>query len=367
MDAKDIAEPALVFSENEPVSKVIAKMIKHKKQEALIVQNEKIKGAVFANTLVRGFISSPEKTKIGGFVEHVKPANPDMPVDDIIKMFLDNDYKSIPIIKNKVPFFITKLVVLEALKNRKELKGKTAGDIMNTPHCISSDDSIATAVSVLRETGVSRLPVLGSKGKALGVIDCAALLRVHAKKTRMRLGEEAGEKTCTESARATALMKRQFPTAGQASSIKRVIEVMAEKGMPTALVMDRDELAGIITPKPIFRLFAGKPKEALVRLNGIRTESVYIKSVIDDMIKSEILKLGSLLPIDYLVMHVEKHSKTGRRKNYLVKARLITRKTDFFADGQAWDITKAVKNTLNKLEREILRKKGRERARARSP
>jgi len=367
MDAKDIAEQALVFSENETVSKVTANMIKYRKQEAMIVHNEKIKGAVFANTLARGFISSPEKTKIGGFVEHVKPASPDTPIDDIIKTFLDNDYKSVPVIKNKVPFFITKLVVLEAVKNRKELKGKTAGDVMNTPHCISYDDSIATAVSVLRETGVSRLPVLSSSGSVLGIIDGAALLKVHAKKTRMRLGEEAGEKTDTGGARATALMKRQFPTVGQATSLKHVIETMAEKGMPTALVMDKDTLAGIITPKPIFRLFAGKPKEALVRLNGIRMENDYIKSVIDDMIKSEILKLGSFLPIDYLVMHVDRHSKSGRRKNYLVKARLITRKGDFFADDQAWDITKAVKNTLDKLEREILRKKGRERTHKRNP
>jgi CBS domain-containing protein len=362
MNAKDVAEPALVFSTSETVSRVIAKMIRTGKHEAMVFDgkpfnSKTLAGAVFANDLVKRKINSPQKAKIGRFVEHVKPARPDMAIEDAIKTFLTNDYKSIPICDGG-NFFITKLGVLKSLRNSKELKGRTAGNVMNTPYCIGKDDSIATAISVLRETGVSRLPVIGSDGGPAGLLDSMDLLKARTRKSRMRLGEEVGEKTSTDSAMATNLMRRDFPSVEPGTSLKRVVEAMVVNGMPTAVVVADGRVAGIVTPKPIFRLFAGRQKGVYVRLSGINDESDFIKSVIDDEIAAEMRKLGAMLRIDYLVMHVDKYRKAGRRREYSVKARLVTGKGMFFASDSAWDIAKAVSGTLAKLEREVLRKKG---------
>jgi len=363
MNVKDVAEPALVFSAGETVSRVIARMLSTGKQEAMVFEgkpfgSKTLAGVVFADGLVKRKINSPEKAKIGRFVEHVNPVHPSMAVEKAIKMFLANDCKTIPICEGG-NFFITKLGVLKVLKSRKELKGKVAGDVMNTPYCISRDDSIATAISVLRETGVSRLPVVDNDGSPAGLLDSLDLLKARAEKSRMNLGEEVGEKARTDSARAMSLMKRDFPSVEPGTPLKGAVEAMIDKGMLTAVVVDGGRVAGIVTPKPIFRLFAGRQRGVYVRLTGIADESDFIKSVINDEVTAEIRKLGSMLSIDYLVMHVDTYRRAGRRREYSVKARLVTDRGMFFAGDIAWDITKAVSGTLAKLEREVLKKKGR--------
>jgi len=61
------------------------------------------------------------------------------------------------------------------------------------------------------------------------------------------------------------------------------------------------------------------------------------------------------LPLSYFVMHVRTYHKTGKRVKYSVQARLITEKGDFFADDYAWDLTKATKGVLAKIEKEGIR------------
>ena len=59
---------------------------------------------------------------------------------------------------------------------------------MRFPYSISSSDTIATAVSVLRETGVSRLPVIGKGNKLDGLLEALrAILRAEGPYSRDRL------------------------------------------------------------------------------------------------------------------------------------------------------------------------------------
>ena len=107
-------------------------------------------------------------------------------------------------------------------------------------------------------------------------------------------------------------------------------------------------------------LFAEKPRMLQIRINGLDEESDFIRSGVEDEIKNSIRKLQNMFTIKCLIVQVDKYHKTGRRKKYSVNARLITNKGMFFAKDHVWDITKAVKGVLNKLEREALRKKGKD-------
>jgi CBS domain-containing protein len=367
MNAKDVAEPALVFSINQTVNRAATEMLKAQKHEAVVLDEVKFKGIIFANDLVKRSINEPTKAKVGRFVEHAKPIQPSMSIESIIKSFLINDQKSIPMQKGKGHFFITKLAILKAMKNKKEIKGKTASDVMNSPYCISSDDDLATSISVLRETGVSRLPVLDKKNRTVGLIDSLSLLKSLTNRSRMKLGEEVGEKKKLGKVLATNLMTNNFCVVGPDTPLKHVIEMMVEKGAATAVVEDAGKLVGIITPKPIFRLFAGKTKGVFVRISGIKEEDDFIKSVVDEEIGNQLKKLGTILPIKYLVINVDKYHKTGRRRKYSVKARIITGRGMFFAGDHAWDLTKAVQGTLAKLESEILHKIGKKKVYRRAP
>ena len=116
------------------------------------------------------------------------------------------------------------------------------------------------------------------------------------------------------------------------------------------------KVAGIVTPKLILKLLGQEVQGIYVRVSGLQKEDTFIKGVVDEEIRNEIQKLARFFPIDHMVMHVDRYHKTGKRVKYSVRASLITERGIFFAKDHGWDITKAVRGILHKLEREIIKK-----------
>jgi hypothetical protein len=97
-----------------------------------------------------------------------------------------------------------------------------------------------------------------------------------------------------------------------------------------------------------------------VTISGIHEEDEFVRLKLNEEIVHTISKLGKMIPIDSFVMHVRKYHKTGNRIKYSVQTRLITEKGEFFSDDYAWELTKAAKGTLEKLESEVIRKSEKE-------
>ncbi len=104
-----------------------------------------------------------------------------------------------------------------------------------------------------------------------------------------------------------------------------------------------------------------------VTVSGIHDEDEFMRSKVNEEISHAVKKLGSIVPLSGFVMHVRKYHETGNKKKYSVQARLVTEEGNFFSDDYAWDLTKAVKGALDKLEREVTHKSGKEKDRIRGP
>jgi len=362
MKAGDMAERALVFDADDSVARVIAGMLGKNRHEAIVLRGSKPVGVVFAHDLVKRR-PDPTKSKIGRFAEHVKPVGQDTPIEEIIKSMLANDYKSVPVYDGKAFSFVTKLGVLKAVMGSKEIASMTAADVMNPPHCVGVEDDVSTAISVLRETGVSRLPVVDSADRVEGIVDSLSILRADVASYRVGSGEATGEKNRLGGIGVTSFMIKDFPRVASTAPLRDVVNAMLRKGVPTAIVEDGGKLVGIITPKPMLRLFASRPEGPYIRVSGTHEESDYIKSLVHDELGNAIRKMGGVVPIHYIVVDVSTHNDEGGRKKYSVKSRLITSKGMFFAKDHEWDLTKAVGGVFNKLEREVMKKTGKDRQR----
>ena len=104
-----------------------------------------------------------------------------------------------------------------------------------------------------------------------------------------------------------------------------------------------------------------------IRVSGLREEDVFTRDGVYDEMVGTMKKLMSMLTISDFTLNVKKYHETGDRKKYSVKIRLITDKGDFHADDCEWSIFRAVKKTLEKLEREVFRKEGKEKVHSRAP
>jgi CBS domain-containing protein len=281
---------------------------------------------------------------------------------DVIGSILRNNYKSIPVKSGKGFFILTKLRILGLVKNEPELKNKRAKDIMQFPYCISTDDSIETAMSVLRDLDVSRLPVVNKSGGTEGLIETVGLLRADTERKRSKVGEKSGEKIRMRGASVSSLMKKNIPKASPHMQITELINTMLEKNISTIIIEDQGKISGIVTPKLILESITKEPfrksiEGVYVRISGLQKEDTFIKSVVDEEIRNEIRKLGKIIPIDNMILHVKKHKKTGNRQKYSVKGRLITENGYFFAADYGWDVTKVTRGILQKFEKEIIKKK----------
>jgi ribosome-associated translation inhibitor RaiA len=97
-------------------------------------------------------------------------------------------------------------------------------------------------------------------------------------------------------------------------------------------------------------------KYMVFSISGIEDEDDFIKGVINEEIERAIEKLDKMLPVLNFIVRVKKYHKEGKRVKYSVHARLLTDAGDFFTNDFGWEPAKAVKGTLEKLEKEVLKK-----------
>ena len=344
----------------ETVSKVASKMIREKKRVVLVMDNDEFVGILSARNLVKKKMDNPNKTRIKTFVDKIKPVPNDKPVQEMLNSMMINDYKALPVIDpgEKVGM-ITKLDLIRMVKDNPVFKDTKASDIMNFPYSVSGDDSLTTARSLIRNLNLSRLPVLGKENRVEGVVDTLNLLKGIITKRRASRGELSGEEIKTDDISIKSLMDKNPPKVDPNHDIRRVINVMLRNKNPTVVVMEKDRITGIITPRDILKLTGNKIEGAHVTISGLQEDDNFIKTVVDEEVTNEIRKINKFMPVDSFVLHVDKHHERGKRVKYSVKGRLMTSRGIFFAGDFAWDVTKAVRGVLQKLEREIIKKKER--------
>lgn len=368
MNLLEFSETAKTFDIKDSVSKVTSKMFETKTYNVIITEGKEYRGLVQARDIARKNVNNPDRIEIKQFLRNINPISAETPTKEVIKYFVINDFNAIPIMHDK-PRILTKLGLLRLLKDDAIIKKKRAGDIMKYPYCVSVDDSITTVVSIMKEMDVLRMPVL-SNGRIEGIVTSIDLLRSDMKSQRSTLGEKYGEKTKMREHSVGSIMDKYFLKAAPSDPLKTIVERMIENKKETTLVEENDRIVGIITPKEIFKQITTEINEqeisdrkrgVYVRISGVQEEDIYIKNLIDSEIKKEVQKLGKIVKINYLVLHVTTSKTSGRRKNYSVKGKLITEHGYNFANNSDWDLTKAVRGVMNRFEREIIKQKDRKR------
>lgn len=352
-------EKTLIVDCQDTVSKLVSRMMREKKREAIVMDEKDYLGIVSARDLVKKRIDNPDKTKIKSFVDRINPVKDDTPASDLLNSMLINDYKALPVQDSKGNIYlITKLDILRMVRNAASFKEKKVDDVMNFPYSITSDDSFSTARSLIRNLNLSRLPVLGKENRLEGMVDTLDLLKGIIKKNRS--GRQIySEDIKPDKIAITSLMNKNPLKVKTGQSLRGVINTMLRDKSPTAIVIDGDEVKGMITPRDILKFIGKEVKGVYVTVTGLRLEDNFIKRVVDEEVTNEVRKIGKFMEIESMILHIDRYHERGKRVKYTVKGRLITRRGMFFAGDHAWDVTKAVRGVLQKLEREVLKKKER--------
>jgi len=145
-----------------------------------------------------------------------------------------------------------------------------------------------------------------------------------------------------------------------------VVDVMLKNSNDTAVVMEDGKLLGLITPREIIKLVSGSVGGVYVRVSGIQDEDAFLRSIVDSEIRNTVRKIGKIVRIQYMTLNVKRGKVPGKlavkKINYTVLGKLVTDSGVFVSSNDAWDLSRAMKGSLKILEKEVIRKSGRERS-----
>ncbi|MBI4020142.1 MAG: CBS domain-containing protein [Candidatus Aenigmarchaeota archaeon] len=366
MKLEDVVSEPLTIRPGEPVSKVAAKLLESNSHEALLVSDGKYLGMVTASDLARRRIDNPSRVKVDDYAARINPVLPGTPISEVISTMVINDYKALPVKlfsgdKERVRL-VTKTDLLKLVAGDGRLRGLKALNVMSTPYFIDKDDYLSTARSMMNSLNISSLVVV-DKGRFEGTVEPLDMLKaMHADRLRAGLvsSKGSGRRDALERVSISFFANKGATTVGREASVREIITSMCNAKARVAVVMDGTKAAGVITPKDILRVLSEETKGVYTTISGLDQEDTFIKSVIDEEISHHLGKLSRMVKLDYFYMHAHKYHKkrrSGEKMEYEIKAKLITSKGAFFSTATEWDATKAVRAALDRMEKEIIKRK----------
>lgn len=361
MGLEDVIEKAFLVRPDDSLTHAAFSMAKAKKYEAFVLDKDVI-GIVTLDDIVKRRVSEPQKTKVLHFMRQIRPFSVDSSVEDIMNYMLVSEYRSLPVKKEGMLYSVSKPRMLKFVKD-EVFEGKKAEDVMQFPYCASEGDTLFTVVSTMKDTGMNRIPILNVRGGFAGLVDSMDLIKALVDEHRSKRGERFGDKTSTGEIGIKVFARSDVLKVSPETGLKQIVKRLSSGGKQSVIVEREGKFLGMITIKDIFKLIGKSLETVYVRVTGLGDEDDFIKAKIDGMIENTISKMLKSVGVKYVAVHVDTMKRGGKRKKYSVHGRIVTDKGSFHGSHSEWDPTKAMKILLSKIEREIRKSIGKERAR----
>ena len=252
--------------------------------------------------------------------------------------------------------------ILEAVLDN--LDALTVEDIYtDDPVTLREDDGIGKAINLLREHGISRLPILNENGYLSGVVTTHDIADfVIRKSDTTTTGDRVGDSQRMLDVPVYDIMNSPVQTTTLDATAKEAAEAMLKDDYAGLMVTPADDdrvVIGIITKTDILRALTFTEEEHMdVQITNI--------SMLDTITRESIVQSIEEVSDKYADMqvmhaHVRFHEHNEKlRGTPLVQAqiRLRTNKGQVAGTGEGYGAENAFRVALDKLERNVLELKG---------
>ncbi|MEM3383496.1 MAG: CBS domain-containing protein [Nitrososphaerales archaeon] len=356
-----------VVKEDEFLSKVIGmfKEGKAKPTEALIVVDSKgnYKGVLTERMIIRSRLD-PKKTKVKTVYRPAPKLNPKDDTIEAVILMVDNDIKHIPVIEDSnIVGLVADVNVLEKAVNGP-FGLKPVKDIMTKePKVIEENASIASAMALMREEGVSRLPVVRGD-KLVGIVSIHDIVEhVILPRDRIRFGDFAGDKPKPLSNPVKGVMTKPVITISPNTTLKGAVQLMLEHNIASLIVLDKGRIAGIVTKNDILSAIA---QEKRLIKRGLLIQFSFNRMSIDSTEYERMLadtdsfarKYSDHLGEGVITVYFKQHREKWRNLPF-IHCRIMIKSEggQYVGVSNGWGFSNALQNALEHAERQILKDK----------
>ena len=363
--AKDVYSKGLNFvQDNDTLSRCL-EGFKKGMPPVMAVLDEKGKyvGMITRRSILRSRLDFTV-AKVRSLMQVAPQVSVDASLGELAKLMIGSGMRQLPLVdKGKLLGFVTDEGVIHGAVS-KDWGGDSVEKVMTrAPHTIETGRSVGAVLGLMREYGISHVPVLEG-GKLVGMVSIEDVLRsIYWPQRRQTTGDIAGEKLETLGIAVKGIMASPAITVDSKTSLGDAEQKMHNHDVSCLCVVAENKLIGVVTKldflEQISQVAVTAPKLTIqFGTKGVDVspdQQAFMMDEFDSFSRrfQEAFQLGTLF------VYMKSHGDKAVRETPLVHCRLQFRtiRGTFFAASEGWGVEPTFRVALDRLERRLLRSK----------
>ena len=330
---------------------------------AVLDEKGKYVGMITRRSILRSRLDFT-KAKVRPLMQAAPQVSPDMPLGDLAKLMIGSGMRQLPLFdKGKLLGFVTDEDVIHAAVGDEWGRGAVEKVMTRAPHIIEAGRSVGAVFGLMRDYGISHVPVIEG-GRLVGMVSIEDILEnIYWPQRRQSKGDIGGEKIETLGIAVKGIMASPVITVDSKTSLRDAEKQMHDHDVSCLCVVTSDRLIGILTKldflEPISQV-AAQARKLTIQF-GVKdieideSQQGFMMNEFDSFSRKyqEAFQLGTLF------VYMKSHGDTTIRETPMIHCRLQfrTARGTFFAASEGWGVEPTFRVALDRLERRLLRSK----------
>jgi len=361
MDIADIATPDYAEIDADERLGKVRSVFEHDRPKGIVVTEDgEYTGIINEKQLLQSHIQ--DDAKVRGMVRSAPKVDRTDGVREVARMLVESGAKVAPVFEGeKLWGVITEEAILEAVL--ENLDTLTVGDIYTEDVVtVTNDTPVGRCINLLREHGVSRLPVLDG-GDLTGMVTTHDIADFAVRDMeRQQKGDRSGDIDRVLDIPAYDIMSSPVATTTVEESVRAAVERMLDNDYAGLVVTPEDndaKVAGIITKTDVLRALTYTEEDHMdVQITNIKLLDTLSREEIRERIQNTADKYQKM-QVQHAHVRFHKHKETLRGTPLIqCQIRLRTNKGQVAGSGEGYGADNSFGVALDKLERRVLELKG---------
>ena len=362
MDIADIATSEYVAVDvDERLGKIRSAFERENPKGLIVTDDGEYEGIITQKQLVRSHIE--DNTKAGAMVQSAPKVERTGDVREVARVLVEGGTKVAPVFEaGRLWGIVTEDAILEAVL--EHLDALVVDQIYTEDVVtVTEDTNVGQAINLLREHGISRLPVLDEEGLLSGMVTrhdiVDIVVRDMDKATR---GERAGDIERVLDLPVYDEMNSPVARTTPDESVRDAVERMLERdyaGLVVTPANDDRVVQGIITKTDVLRALTFTEEDHLdVQITNITLLNTISRDDVRQRIENVADKYGEM-QVQHAHVRFHEHKEKLRGTPLIqCQIRLRTNKGQAAGSGEGYGADTAFRVAADKLQRNVLEMKG---------
>lgn len=356
------------ISENDTVGKALSLFENSIDVLIILDRRNKYSGVLMERMILRTDLD-PGKSKVKSFRFHPPKVRDTTETHECARLMIENNIMYLPVIdKDNITGIISYTDILKSPVLQKIGRHSVKDFMPDSVVVASPKDKLAKIYNKFKKTDIFSMPVV-EKGKYIGLINLHET--VHAilqHKEKPDFGTKLGEKEHLLDLPIKNILTPPAITAFESETVSEIIDrIISNKLDAISILDDNNKLSAVITVKDLLKFITGQEMPVI-------GPKIQINSDVEGLNRIRIKKMVSLFtkkyrsvlsPCEveiYMRAHREKHK---HRRLIYTKVHIHAHHDKFDATAENWGEDYSLRDALEKIEKQVLRKKDAKRHRGR--